>query len=87
MISAVRRWGMGFAALALAFVAPAAVAHTKSETHSVWQIDGHRVHVEFSMPLLADAWSDLPPRAGPHARPADPAPESQLHTGRPPNQV
>jgi HupE / UreJ protein len=41
-------------------------AHTKSETHSIWQIAGNTVHVSFTIPLtesvrLARAGEDQPP--------------------------
>jgi len=44
----------------------AASAHTKSETHSVWQITGNVVHLDFTIPLpeskrLATADEDQPP--------------------------
>jgi hypothetical protein len=36
----------------LAFWGATAQAHTKSETHSVWQIAGNVVHLSFTIPLL-----------------------------------
>ncbi|MGU7776466.1 hypothetical protein ACV229_40755, partial [Burkholderia sp. MR1-5-21] len=32
-----------------------ALAHTKSETHSVWEIQGNRVQLEFTIPLIESA--------------------------------
>ncbi len=51
-----RRWHAASAVLVLvfAFVAPA-LAHTKSESHSVWEIAGGQVHLEFSIPLVESA--------------------------------
>jgi hypothetical protein len=40
------------ALLWLALSGASALAHTKSETHSVWQIAGNAVHVSFTIPLL-----------------------------------
>ena len=39
------RWRAALAAIAIALVVPAALAHTKSETHSVWDIAADRVHL------------------------------------------
>lgn len=50
-----RRWCAGFAALAFVLLTPAALAHTKSETHAVWEIAANRVHLEFSTPLAESA--------------------------------
>jgi HupE / UreJ protein len=36
----------------LALCSACASAHTKSETHSVWQIAGNEVHLSFTIPLL-----------------------------------
>jgi hypothetical protein len=36
----------------LALCGASAQAHTKSETHSVWQINGNVVHLSFTIPLL-----------------------------------
>jgi hypothetical protein len=52
----------------LALWAAGAQAHTKSETHSVWQIAGNVVHLSFTIPLpeskrLATADEDQPPDA------------------------
>lgn len=52
---ALRRWRAALAAVAFALVVPAALAHTKSETHSVWEIAADRVHLEFSIPLPESA--------------------------------
>ena len=52
---ALRRWRAALAAIAVALVVPAALAHTKSETHSVWEIAADRVHLEFSIPLPESA--------------------------------
>jgi len=56
------------ALLALALLGAGAQAHTKSETHSVWQISGNVVHLSFTIPLpeskrLAIADEDQPPDA------------------------
>jgi len=40
---ALRHWREALAAIAVALVVPAAFAHTKSETHSVWEIAADRV--------------------------------------------
>ena len=69
MRARLRRWRAAFAVFAFAFVAPAALAHTKSETHSVWEVAGDQVHLEFSIPLvesarLAHAGEDQPSNAG-----------------------
>ena len=48
-------WRAALAAIAIALVVPAALAHTKSETHSVWEITTDRVHLEFSIPLPESA--------------------------------
>ena len=50
----------------LAFAHSAAQAHTKSETHSVWQISGNVVQLSFTTPLpeskrLAKSGEDQPP--------------------------
>jgi HupE / UreJ protein len=50
----------------LALWAPSAQAHTKSETHSVWHINGNVVGVSFTIPLpeskrLAQSNEDQPP--------------------------
>lgn len=55
MMRGLGRWCAGLAALAFVLLAPAALAHTKSETHSVWAIAANRVHMEFSMPLVESA--------------------------------
>jgi hypothetical protein len=52
----------------LALWSATAQAHTKSETHSVWQIDGNVVHLSFTTPLpeskrLARPGEDQPPDA------------------------
>lgn len=52
---ALRHWREALAAIAVALVVPAAFAHTKSETHSVWEIAADRVHLEFSIPLPESA--------------------------------
>jgi hypothetical protein len=45
-----------FAVLLFAFIAPAAaLAHTKSESHSAWEIASDQVHLEFSIPLIESA--------------------------------
>jgi hypothetical protein len=54
--------------LALGLLAATAQAHTKSETHSVWQITGNLVHLSFTIPLpeskrLAMPDEDQPPDA------------------------
>jgi HupE / UreJ protein len=55
-----------YGACALALWCTGAQAHTKSETHSVWQIAGNVVHLSFTIPLpeskrLAIADEDQPP--------------------------
>ena len=55
-----------YSACALALWCAGAQAHTKSETHSVWQIAGNVVHLSFTIPLpeskrLATADEDQPP--------------------------
>jgi HupE / UreJ protein len=57
-----------FALLALGLLGAGAQAHTKSETHSVWQISGKVVHLSFTIPLpeskrLATADEGQPPDA------------------------
>jgi hypothetical protein len=52
---ALRHWRAALAAITVALVMPAALAHTKSETHSVWEIAANRVHLEFSIPLPESA--------------------------------
>ena len=57
---------LGYGAYALALWCAAAQAHTKSETHSVWQIAGNVVHLSFTIPLpeskrLASVDEDQPP--------------------------
>lgn len=52
--------------LVLGLLGTSAQAHTKSETHSVWQISGKVVHVSFTIPLpeskrLATSNDDQPP--------------------------
>jgi hypothetical protein len=54
-MSAPRKWRMALAAITVALVVPTALAHTKSETHSVWEITADRVHLEFSIPLPESA--------------------------------
>jgi hypothetical protein len=50
----------------LALGSASAQAHTKSETHSIWQIEGHLVHLSFTIPLpeahrLAQGAEEQPP--------------------------
>ncbi|MFA9216372.1 MAG: HupE/UreJ family protein [Sphingomonadaceae bacterium] len=52
---ALQCWRAVLLAVAFALVVPAALAHTKSETHSVWEIGAERVHLEFSIPLPESA--------------------------------
>jgi HupE/UreJ protein len=57
-----------YSVLWLALWAASAAAHTKSETHSVWQIAGNVVHLSFTIPLpeskrLAKPDEDQPPDA------------------------
>ena len=50
-----RRWLGALLALALGLWAAGASAHTRSETHSSWAIDGTTVHLDFSVPMAEAA--------------------------------
>ena len=50
-----RRWLGALLALALALWGAGASAHTRSETHSSWAIDGTTVHLDFSVPVAEAA--------------------------------
>ncbi len=49
---ATRAWACGLLALLCALAAGPVSAHTKSETHTVWQIIGKTVHLTFTMPVV-----------------------------------
>lgn len=66
MMPNLHRWFAALAGVAVALIASTALAHTKSETHSVWEIQGNRVQLEFTIPLtesarLAQAGEEQPP--------------------------
>jgi hypothetical protein len=52
---AIRLWRGVLVAIAVTLVVSTALAHTKSETHSVWEITADSVHLEFSIPLPESA--------------------------------
>jgi len=63
-VRGLHRWSLAL----LALCGASAQAHTKSETHSVWQIAGNVVHLSFTIPLpeskrLAKPDEDQPPDA------------------------
>lgn len=64
----IRRWLLSCCLLGLTLGGSNAQAHTKSETHSVWQITANVVHLSFTIPLLeskrlAQANEEQPPDA------------------------